>query len=134
MTLIISELNYNEIKTINLNEYLYQGNGFFDLIKGNKNKILQRIENVIDYYRFFSNIPLNIIIITEKEWANISPKELKNSIKISCWSNVPEYADFDNRLDDSQIKWSKSDINNIINTISKIDFRQANLNVQFALN
>ena len=134
MTLIISELNYNEIKTINLNEYLYQGNGFFDLIKGNKNKILQRIENVIDYYRFFSNIPLNIIIITEKEWANISPKELKNSIKISCWSNVPEYADFNNRLDDSQIKWSKSDINNIINTISKIDFRQANLNVQFALN
>lgn len=134
MTLIISELNYNEIKTINLNEYLYQENGFFDLIKGNKNKILQRIENVIDYYRFFSNIPLNIIIITEKEWANISPKELKNSIKISCWSNVPEYADFDNRLDDSQIKWSKSDINNIINTISKIDFRQANLNVQFALN
>lgn len=134
MTLIISELNYNEIKTINLNEYLYQGNGFFDLIKGNKNKILQRIENVIDYYRFFSNIPLNIIIITEKEWANISPKELKNSIKISCWSNVPEYADFNNRLDDSQIKWSKSDINNLINTISKIDFRQANLNVQFALN
>ena len=133
MILILSELTLNEMKNIDLYSYLYDGNGFFDLTRGNKKAVIERTEWILNYYRLYSTTPLNITIITDREWENFCPNRFVNSISLSCWKDIPQYIDFTKRLNNADIRWSDEDIAQIVSKISETNFRTAHLNIQLSL-
>lgn len=128
MVLIMSDMNLDEIKSVDLYKYIEQSKGFFDFTKGRKNSILERVNHIPNWYRFYRNVPLNIIIITDKEWESFCDERLKNSIRISCWVEVPEYLDLSKRLD--EITKTEEDVQNLVDQVKAINFRDTNLNVQ----
>lgn len=124
MTLIISELIYKEIKSINLYDYIQHSRGFFDLSTCmNKNKLIERVSRILNWYRFYRTVKLNIIIMSDNEWKSICPNELKNSIHISCWCDVPSYLVLEKRLDDKYIPYTDTTVQNIVDDISAQNFK-----------
>ena len=128
MVLIMSDMNLDEIKSVDLYKYIEQSKGFFDFTKGRKNSILERVNHIPNWYRFYRNVPLNIIIISDKEWESFCDDRLKNSVHISCWVEVPEYLDLSKRLDD--VTKTEEDVQNLVDQVKAVNFRDANLNVQ----
>ena len=128
MVLIMSDMNLDEIKSVDLYKYIEQSKGFFDFTRGRKNSILERVNNILNWYRFHRNVPLNIIIISDKEWESFCDDRLKNSISLSCWVDVPEYFDLSKRL--SEITKTEEDVQNLVDQIKAVNFREANLNIQ----
>jgi hypothetical protein len=124
MTLIISELTYEEIKSINLYDYIQHSRGFFDLTAyAKKNTIVTRVMTILNWYRFYRTIQLNVIIMSDNDWKSICPNELKNSIHTSCWCDVPFHYVAEKRLDDKYIPYDETIVRNIVDDISAQNFK-----------
>lgn len=130
MVLIITEFTYDKL----MHDYIYDNVGFIDIIAyTNKKAILNRIDCVLNWYRFCRTIPLNVYVITDLYWKNICPKRFEHSIQLSCWCDVPKHFDFSKRLDNSMIPFTKVDVDTIVEDVKNTNFRNKELFLRYTV-
>ena len=88
-----------------------------------KKTIVTRAMTILNWYRFYRTIQLNVIIMSDNDWKSICPNELKNSIHTSCWCDVPAYYVPEKRLDDKYIPYDENTVRNIVDDISAQNFK-----------